>query len=368
MLGAVVPPIFQNSLFVFEDWDEFQTSFDPARKTRHNYSRISNPTLEVVERKVAALERCDAAKVFGSGMAAISAAIFSCVESGAHVVCVDTCYGPTHQLLQDYLPKFGVTTTFVDGRSVDAIFDAARPETKLIYLESPSSIVFRMQDLEAVARVAREKGIATAIDNSYATPVFQTPAEFGVDIVVHTASKYLGGHSDIVAGALATSRDRMEKIMAWELPLLGAILAPFPAWLMLRGLRTLRIRLAAHQEAGNRLAAFLRGHPEVDELNHAGAEDHPQRELFLRQMRGSGGLISFVPRCQNLDQLKAFVRSLKVFRQGVSWGGFESLCVVLPFQPMDWPEPKYVVRLYCGLEDPADLIEDLRPALDALSA
>lgn len=367
ILGAVVPPIFQNSLFVFESADQFEASFDPVNNPgKYNYSRIGNPTLDILERKLAKLEHTDAAKVFGSGMAAISAAIMSCVETGAHVVCVDTAYGPTMQFLRDYLPRFGVETTFVEGLKSEEIFDACRPNTKLIYLESPGSIVFRIQDLAAIASFAKSRGILTAIDNSYSTPLLQNPANFGIDIIVHTATKYLGGHSDVVSGALCCSRSHMDRIMGGELPLLGGILGPFPAWLLLRGLRTLRVRMDAHERAGNRMAQYLLSHPKVEHVYHVGLPDHPQRALIEKQMRGSGGLLTFQPKCQDKPTLKRFAESLEIFQMGVSWGGFESLCVPLPFKTLSWKQERWLVRLYCGLESIEDLIADVDQALAGL--
>ncbi|HRF61107.1 MAG TPA: aminotransferase class I/II-fold pyridoxal phosphate-dependent enzyme [Fimbriimonadaceae bacterium] len=366
VLGAVTPPIFQTSLFVHEDCSAFEKSFDAtgAERKPHNYSRISNPTLDMLERKLARMEHCEAGKVFGSGMAAISAAIMHCVESGSHVVAIDTCYGPTRMFLEEYLPKFGVTTTFVAGLCPEDVLDAIRPETKAIYLESPGSILFRLQDLETICSTARAKGIATIHDNSYSSPIFQNPADFGVDIIVHSASKYLGGHSDIVAGAMMTSQERMDAIIQHELALLGGILAPFPAWLMLRGVRTLPIRMKAHQEVGNFVANWLLDQPEVAQVFHPGLPTFPQRELFTKQMRGSGGLLSFEPVDQDEAKIRAFADALELYQLGVSWGGFESLCVPLTMHPIGWNERRWVVRLFNGLETPTDLLADLRQAFD----
>jgi len=365
ILGSVTPPIFQNSLFVFESHEHFLESgeFLEIPRKRHNYSRVSNPTLEVAEQKIAKLEHMDACKVFTSGMAAISAAIFSTIRQGSHVVAVDTCYGPTRQLLVDYLPKFGIETTLVHGSDPQELFDACRDNTTAIYLESPSSLVFQLQDFEAITAFARPRGMTTITDNSYASPIFQTPADFGVDIIVHSATKYLGGHSDIVAGALCTSMERMKPLMQEEIPLFGAALPPFPAWLLIRGLRTLKIRMKAHEETGNRIAAFLRSRPEIERVMHPSLPDHPRRDLFCKQMRGTSGLLSFIPRVQEEARLKAFVEDLEVFQLGVSWGGFESLAVTFPIKPIGWPEEKWFVRLHCGLEAPEDLMADLDQAI-----
>lgn len=366
--GAVVPPIFQNSLFVFEDTWSFQNSFsleDPTQR-KHNYSRVSNPTLEIAEKKIAALEKTETAKVFGSGMAAISAAIMSSVEQGRHIVCVDTAYGPTKQFIQDYLPKFGVQHTYVEGSCSEEILDACLPETSLIYLESPSSLLFKLQDFRRVTQFAQEKGVTTVTDNSYCSPFFQNPAEMGVDIVVHSATKYLGGHSDVVAGALACSHERMTKLLMNEISLFGGGMAPFPAWLLIRGMRTLALRMRYAEEAGHRMAAWLGGRSEVARVFHAGAADHPQRELATSQMRGSSSLLSFEPVCQDEAKIRAFADALHLFQLGVSWGGFESLCVPIPMQPMGWNEPRWIIRLYVGLENPEDLEADLSQAFEHL--
>jgi cystathionine beta-lyase/cystathionine gamma-synthase len=296
-------------------------------------------------------------------MAAISAAIFSSVEQGSHVVAVDSCYGPTKELLKDYLPKFGVETTFVEGTDTEKLISACNERTSVIYLESPSSLIFQLQDFEAIADFAKARGITTITDNSYASPIFQTPADFGIDIIVHSATKFLGGHSDIVAGALCTDAQRMASLMKREIPLFGAALSPFPAWLLIRGLRTLKIRMKAHEEIGNRIAAFLRSRPEIERVFHPSLPDHPRRDLFYKQMRGTSGLLSFIPKVQDGERLKRFAEALEVFQLGVSWGGFESLVVTFPIHPMGWQKETWFVRIHCGLEDYEILSQDLDQAL-----
>lgn len=368
-MGAVVPPIYQTSLFTHEDcaaFEEHMTDQDPHR-TSYTYSRIGNPNLTIVQDKLAKLEHTGSARIFSSGMAAISAAIMSATRAGSHVVCVDTCYGPTKQFLQDYLPKFGVATTFVEGLEPGQVLDAIRPETSLVYLESPSSIIFRLQDIEAIASFCTERGIATAIDNSYSSPILQTPADFGVDMVIHSATKYLCGHSDVVAGALCLSDERAAELDKAEFPLLGAALPPFPAWLMLRGMRTLGMRVRHSAATANRLAEFLVDHPKVEQIFHPGHTTFPQNALFKKQMRGSGGLISFQPVFQTKDQAIKFADSLRVFQLGVSWGGFESLCVPLQYSTLSWQEPRWIIRLYCGFEAVEDLLEDLEQAFNSLA-
>ncbi|MCW5942372.1 MAG: PLP-dependent transferase [Fimbriimonadaceae bacterium] len=366
-LGAVVPPIFQTSLFVFDKPEDMRTTmFERPGGPPFHYSRVGNPTNDILERKIALLEKAEACKAFSSGMAAISAAIFHACRAGSHAVMIDTAYPPSRMFLNTLAQRYGVSHTYVDGRTVESILDAVRPETTLIYLESPSSFLFRLQDLRAVAAFARERGITTVIDNTYASPLYQNPIEMGIDIVCHSASKYLNGHSDVVAGVLCTSRERMEAIVREEVALLGAALPPFPAWLMLRGLRTLRLRVKQHEATANEVAAWLERQPWVQNVNHVGLPSHPQRALVESQMRGSTGLFSFEPTFQTQEANDAFVGALRLFRCGVSWGGHESLAVPLFVTPLDRPEGFRLVRLYCGLEDPADLIEDLDQASRAV--
>ncbi len=364
--GAVVPPIYQTSTFVFDDFAQFQHSMVEAPwGPPFLYSRIGNPTVDIAEKKLAMLEQTEACKLIGTGMGAAALAIMSCVESGSHVVAVDTCYGPVYKFLSEYLNKFGVTHTFVHGNESEDILDAIRPETTMIYLESPSSIIFRLQDISKITKVAREKGITTAIDNTYCTPINCNPATLGVDIVLHSATKYLGGHSDLTAGAICTSRERLERMIRREVDYFGSILAPFPAWLLMRGMRTLKVRMRYAEEMGNTVASWLENHPSADIVHHVGLESFPQRELFLRQMRGSSSLFSFEPKRQDEAAVLRFVEALKIFQLGVSWGGHESLAVPILGKPLGYTESRWCVRFYCGLEDPADLIADIAQAFEA---
>lgn len=363
--GAVTPPIFQTSLFVHESVADFKSKHENEleRPKGYVYSRVGNPNLNMVEAKVAALEKTEECRIFCSGMAAISAAILSVIESGAHIVCVDTAYGPTQMFLRDYLPKFNVETTFVEGLSVEEVLDAVQDNTKLIYLESPGSILFRIQDFRRICEFAKSRGIKTITDNSYSSPIFQQPATMGVDLVVHSATKYLVGHSDVVAGVVAGTKADLNHIMKFEGQLLGGLLPPFPAWLMLRGMRTLKIRMMEAQRMGNVMAKWLKSRPEVETLYHAGDPDHPQLGLIEQQMQGSTSLISFMPKIQNEKAIHAFLDALKVFQLGVSWGGYESLAVGLEMKTLSWESPRWIIRLYCGLENEADLQADLEQAI-----
>jgi cystathionine beta-lyase/cystathionine gamma-synthase len=365
VLGAVVPPIFQNTLFVHETWESFEASSTFPLGGPYNYSRLTNPSLECAERKIAALEGCDEARLTSSGMAAASAGILSCVRQGAHVVCVDSVYGPTRRLLADWAARFGVGVEFVVGEDPKDFVRASRPETTLWYLESPTSIVFRLQDLAEVSRLAKERGIATMIDNTYSSPLYQQPHRLGIDLVMHTVSKYLGGHSDVVGGALCGERARMRAVLTNEYELLGCAMSPFNAWLVNRSMRTFPLRMQAVRETGNAIAQWLQARPEVGRVFHVGLADFPQAALRDRQMSGTGGLLSFEPKDNTRDWCKRFTEALRLYRMGVSWGGHESLVVALETKPMDWPEARWLVRLYNGLEAVEDLIEDLDQAFQA---
>jgi cystathionine beta-lyase len=364
--GAVIPPIYQNSLFTFPDCATWMGPRGPE-EDHYYYTRHSNPTTEVAETKIAALEDGDRARCFGSGMAAIAAAILACVKAGDHVIAPRTVYGPTRQFLESYLPRFQVTTTLVDGCDPQEWADALRPNTTLLYLESPSSVVMKQQDLEAVAAIAKAHGAATICDNSWASPYFQNPLRWGIDLVVHSATKYLGGHSDIVAGVVIGGGERMERLITEEGQLIGGILDPFAAWLLIRGLRTLPIRMERHQQNAMRIALALQAHPAVAAVYYPGLPSYPQGDLTCKQLRGTSGLFSFELKQQGREATHAFADALRYFGLGCSWGGFESLVVptVMPAHAVGATDGKshWVVRLHIGLESADDLWDDLESAL-----
>lgn len=359
--GAVVQPLFQNSLFVFDRCADLERVLR-SEVEPFAYTRISNPTIVLAERKIAALEGTEACRLFSSGMGAISAAILSAVRAGSHVVCTDAAYGPTKGFLLEYLPKFGVETTLVDGTDVQAVKAAMRENTTLLYLETPGSVTFAIQDLEALVQLARERRVTTICDNSTATPIFQRPASFGVDLVVHSVTKYLAGHSDIVAGCVCGSRERIHALTWSEGQYLGASIDPFAAWLLTRSLRTLPIRMRRHQQSATEVALFLHDHPAVEVVNYPGLAEHPSRALIEKQMAGASGMLSFRPKNSSKETAFAFCESLRLFQIGVSWGGHESLAIPVPTGDGE----AWVIRLSVGLETASDLIEDLRRVLDAL--
>ena len=358
-MGAIVPPIFQSSLFVQPDGE--------MGSGEYIYTRVSNPTTEIAEKKIAALQGGESAKCFASGMAAISAGVMHFIEKDCHIVTIANIYGPTRKLFDSYLKKFGVEVTFVSGESIEEFEEAIRPNTKLIYLESPSSFVFRIQDLEAIGKLAAKHNIATIIDNTYATPIYQNPFEYGIDLVVHTASKYLGGHSDIVAGVVIGKQDLIDAIARDERELFGGIMDPHQSWLLIRGLRTLIVRLKEHGTNGLMIAQFLEKHPKVKRVHYPGLESHPQFELCQKQLSGGNGLLSFELDVPN-EKIRSFIRALSYFQLGPSWGGFESLVVAPTIGLSDetlrgFMLPKGLVRIHVGLENVETLKTDLEEAL-----
>ena len=365
--GAVVPPLFQNSLFVFERTEDLHHAlYENTHGKPFHYSRVGNPTLDLLERKLSDLEGMESARIFPSGMAAMAFGAMGCVQAGSHAVIVDGVYGPLRALFEQYLSKFGVTHTFVDGRSTEAVADAIRPETSLIYLESPTSLTFRLQDLEAITRIAREKGIATMLDSTYNTPLHLQGSKFGFDIVGHSLTKYVSGHSDVTGGALLFCEERMRRYVHNEGVLFGATAAPFAAWLLTRGLRTLKLRLKAHESNANEVAAWLEGQSQVERVHHIGLESYPQRDLFRRDYSGSGGIFSFTPKTQDKAKVFAFCDALRLFGRGISWGGFESLVTCTHTRAIEMAEPEWLVRLFIGLEDVGDIIADITQALPQL--
>lgn len=368
--GAVVAPIFQNSLHVFPS-AEAKEAFDAnCSDGQYVYGRVGNPTVELVEKKIAALERGDAAKCFGSGMAAISSALMSCLSSGSHVIGVKNMYGPAYRFLTEYMQKFHIEVTFVNGTDISEFRNAIRENTAAIYLESPTTFNLQLQDLQEVSKLAKLHNITTIIDNTWCTPLLQKPLEFGIDLVVHTLSKYMGGHSDIIGGVVVGRSELIDKIAVNERELFGGILHPFEAWLVMRGLRTLPVRLKQHQENAMKIAQFLEDHPKVSRVYYPGLPGHPQYELAKKQMKGCSGLMSF-ELTATLDKVRQFVNSLQMFKIGVSWGGFESL-VIIPCA--SWSDErckefslsKTMVRIAVGLENVDELMEDLYSGLSIL--
>ncbi len=368
--NAVSPPVIQSSNFVFPNLASFRAAFSDELE-HHVYSRGNNPTVEILRRKLAALEGTEDALAFSSGAGAIAAAVIGNVRAGHHIVCQKGSYSWTSALLRKFLPRFGVEHTFVDGTDVQAIAAAIRPNTRVLFLESPNTMTFECQDLAACAALAKAHHLVSIIDNSYCSPVFQNPAAFGIDIVVHSGTKYLNGHSDVVVGVLCGSKAMVKKIFESELMTLGGILGPQDASLVIRGLRTLPLRLQRSDDSAHFLIGKLEKHPKVEHIWYPFHASFPQLELAKRQMRGCGGLFSVQFKTDTEEKMEAFIHRLRRFLMAVSWGGHESLIIPtigfyhLPGRgqpPMPWT----FVRFYIGLEDPAWLWEDLEGAMEEL--
>lgn len=374
--GAVVPPIYQNSLFTFKNWDDIDQAFE-ERTNRPIYTRLINPTTRVAEEKIAALAgEGYAARLTASGMGAVSAAIMNSVNAGDHIVAIKNIYGPTNNFINRYLrEKMGVSVSFVPGDDPAQFQEAIQENTRLILLESPSSAVFSLQDLPAVADIARKAGIRTIIDNTWATPLWQRCLDMGIDIEVHSASKYLGGHSDIVAGVIISTPEIIRDIIVNESELLGATIAPQTSWLITRSLRTLPMRLRVHQENTSKVVSFLAQHQGVKAVHYPGLASHPQYDLACRQMKGFTGLMGFSLNTDDLVRIKRFFNSLRVFQIGVSWGGHESLIYAPAISYLkELPPERFKdlgislgdMRISVGLEDADDLTADLEQALSAM--
>ena len=362
---AVVPPIAQTSLFTFADTAAMVDAY-AGRVRRDVYSRTTNPTVALFESKMAALEGADDAIGFPSGMAAISGSVLAFVTPGDRILCVRHVYPDAYRLFETLMKRLGVTVAYVDGGDLAAV-EAALPGAKLLYLESPTSWTMEAHDVGALARLARRHGAMSMIDNSWATPVFQRPLSLGVDLVLHSASKYIGGHSDVVAGVAAGRDELVAHIRRTICPYIGAKLAPFEAWLLLRGLRTLPARLRLHEEAALTLAGRLAEAPGVTAVHHPALAGPLPPGLA-----GTSGLFSIV--VDETIDIPAFCDGLRLFKLGVSWGGHESLVVPAlvthvqaagPNSALDFGVPERMVRLHAGLEGTEALWADLAQALAA---
>jgi len=367
---AVAPPVVQTSNFVFPDLAAFRAAFSDELE-HHVYSRGNNPTVEMLRKKLAALEDTEDSLVFSSGAGAVAAAVLGNVSAGDHIVCQQAPYSWTNALLRKFLPRYGVEHTFVDGTDIEHIRAALRPNTRVLYLESPNTMTFECQDLAACSTLAKERGITTIIDNSYCSPIYQNPAAFGIDIVVHSGTKYLNGHSDVVVGVLCASKAMVKKIFESELMTLGGILGPHDAALVIRGLRTLPLRLQRSDASAQFLIEKMDGHPKVERIWYPFHHGFPQLELAKKQMRGCGGLFSVQFKTPDMDNMERFVHRLRRFLMAVSWGGHESLLIpTVGFYGIPGkPEPTLpwtFCRFYIGLEDPEWLWEDLEQAMEVL--
>jgi cystathionine beta-lyase/cystathionine gamma-synthase len=368
---AVSPPIIQSSNFVFPNLQEFRARFSDEH-INHVYSRGNNPTVEILRKKLAALEGTEDALVFSSGAGAIAAAVIGNVAAGDHIVCQQGPYSWTSALLRKFLTRFGVEYTFVDGTSIEKIRAAIRPNTKVLFLESPNTMTFECQDLAACAALAKEFGLVTMIDNSYCSPIYQNPAQFGIDIVLHSGTKYINGHSDVVVGVLCATQAMCKKIFESELMTLGGVISPHDAALVIRGLRTLPLRVQRSHDSAAYIIEKLTNHPKVERIWWPFHDSFPQLTLAKQQMRGCGGLFSVQFKTDSEAKMEAFIHRLKCYLMAVSWGGHESLLIPtigfyhIPGRTSNPPLPWTFCRFYIGLEDPQWLWEDLEQAMEEL--
>jgi methionine-gamma-lyase len=369
---AVAPPIWQTSTFSADSPEHFvglATSVHPSEF----YTRYGNPTHAQVERLVASLEGGEAAFVAGSGMGAIFTAVMSLLEKGDHVVAQRSLYGNTLSMFENLLPRWGVERTFVDNTDPENFARAIRPNTKLVYTETPTNPLMTLTDLRAVSEIARARKVLTMCDNTFATPANQRPIELGIDVVVHSATKYIGGHHDVTAGLVVGSSEFVER--AWKFGLIaGASLSPFDSWLLLRGLRTMGLRVERHNRNALALARFLEQHAKVARVYYPGLESHPQHGLARRQMGGFTGVLSVELR-GGYEAAERFITSLKIGVYAASLGGYETLLVhpaamwaksLTAEQRQAMGVGDSLVRVSVGIEDEADLIKDFGRALDSL--
>lgn len=369
--NAVSPPIIQSSNFTFNTVTELRSAM-AAEFDNNLYSRGQNPTLTILRKKLAALDGAEDALLFNSGIGAISVPLLALLKTGDHVIAIENPYSWTAKLFNDFLPKFGINTTFINGCDFSNFEKAALPQTRLIYLESPNSFNYELQDIKRVAEFARLRGIMTMIDNSYSTPLFQQPIAMGINLVAQSATKYLGGHSDIVAGVLTGSKALIKQIFEHEFMNLGPALSPHSAWLLLRGLRTLPLRLQRSSESTKIITEWLSRQPAVQEVIWPASPDFPQAALAHQQMLGCGGLFSFILKDSSFEKIEHFCDKLSHILIAVSWGGYESL--ILPViasvnkQQYDLTNKQHqLIRMYIGLEDPDYLIRDIQQAFDHMA-
>ncbi|MEO6068728.1 MAG: cystathionine gamma-synthase [Gemmatimonadota bacterium] len=362
LAGAVMPPIYQTSTYIQEGLGVHKG---------YEYARTANPTREALERNVAALEGATHGFAFGSGLAALDI-LLKTFSPGDHIVSGETIYGGSHRLMKRVYEKFGLRFTFVDGRDPKHFAAAVTPQTKMLYVETPTNPMMTLTDLRAVGDLAQARGIVFAVDNTFATPIFQRPLEFGADVVLHSTTKYLNGHSDMIGGLLLTSREDLAEQFGFLQNASGPVPGPMDCWLALRGLKTLPLRMRQHDENGRAIASWLAKQPGVQKIYYPGLPSHPQHELAKRQMTAFGGMISID--LGDVAKAGRFVAAVRLFVLAESLGGVESLIGhPASMTHASIPEERRnamgltdsLVRLSCGVEDADDLIADLEQAFKA---
>ena len=363
--GAIMPPVYLTSTYVHTKLGEHK-GFE--------YSRTQNPTRDALERNIASLEGATNGHAFASGLAATDA-VLSLFDSGSHVICGENVYGGTHRMMTQVFERRGLEFSFVDTRDPDAIDDAITFRTKLVYVETPSNPMMHLTDLAVVAELVRDRGLTLVVDNTFATPYFQQPIKLGAELVIHSTTKYINGHSDLVGGMVVTTRGDLAEKLAFYQNAVGAIPGPMDCWLTLRGVKTLPVRMRQHDASGREIAAWLADHPEVRHVHYPGLPAFPQHELACRQMSGFGGMISIDT--GSLEKARALVENTRIFSLAESLGGVESL-IGHPATMTHAGVPEVMrekmgltdglVRLSVGIEDTQDLIQDLDRALQTAAS
>lgn len=370
--GAVSVPIYNASVFAFPDADE-GAAIHNHQKEGYFYGRLGNPTQTALEKAIGELENGEDALAFASGMAAVSAAVLTLVKSGDHIVAPHSMYSTTTNFFNELGNKFNIETTFVDAAEAENYAGAVKPETKIFWLETPSNPLLNITDIEAVAKIAKEKGVSTITDNTFATPFNQRPLEFGVDAVVHSATKYLGGHSDLTAGLIVGKKEIVEKARLHTTKLYGGNIAPQTAWLVLRGIKTLALRMERHNQNASAIANMLSAHPKVKSVFYPGLEKHQNYKIAAKQMKGFGGMIAFD--VGGAEKGKNLVNNLEVCTLATSLGGVETIIqhsASMTHATLSREErikagvSDGLIRLSVGIEDEKDLIADLENALNQI--
>ena len=369
--GSVTAPIFETATFGFTKAEDVPKAVSGEKG--YTYSRWDNPTVVRLERKLAAFEKGGGAAAFSSGMAAISTSILSFVKKGDHVLAIRDLYGGTYSLMHELLPGMGVGTDLVDTEDFEALGRGVRENTRIVYVESPTNPTLKLVDLAKAAKLAHRSGALLFVDNTFASPINQNPLETGADVVLHSATKYLNGHADVIAGGAVAGSDRAHRVRMTRREL-GGTLDPLPAWLVLRGMKTMALRVRQQNENAMVLAEFLARSRKVARVHYPGLKDHPQHALARRQMRGFGGMLSFEVKGTMRDAMR-FTESLKVAALAASLGGVETLVsqpANMTHTQMSAKEraktgiPDTLVRVSVGIEDADDLVSDFGRALDAV--
>ena len=370
--GAISTPIFQSSTFVFKNAEQGAARFE-GREEGYIYTRLSNPTTRAFELKMADLEGGEDAVAFSSGMAAISSILMALVSQGDHVITNEVLYGSTYDFFHATINRYGVTVSHIDTTNLDLVRSSITPRTRAIYIETPANPTMTLTDLRAVAAIGKEAGIPVVVDNTFASPVLQRPLALGCDVVVHSATKYIGGHGDVIAGVAIGSKELMGRVRAELLRNLGGVLGPFEAWLLLRGIKTMALRVWRHTENAQKVAEFLATHPMVEKVHYPGLLDFPQHQLAHRQMDGMGGMLSFEVK-GGVEKGRRVMNAVRLCSLAVSLGDTATLiehpasmthAVVDPAERQRMGITDGLIRLSVGLEDADDIIADLDQALQA---